>query len=111
MTIKTTGLELKTFYTDPALWADHDGLPLYWIDDIGLVVNDGDILDDADIQALADSDRIDILSGFVYAYEHLGEVATLEDYFQMWRNGLGRHAAPDRRYRATVGLHGSLLGG
>ncbi|MBA1288432.1 MULTISPECIES: hypothetical protein [Pseudomonas] len=111
MTLKTTGLELKTFYTDPTLWNGRDGQPLYWIDDIGLVVNDGDVLDNADIPTLADTDHIDILSGFVYAYEHLGEVATLEDYFQMWRNGLGRSAAPDRRYRAAVGLQGSLLGG
>jgi hypothetical protein len=94
MTVKTTGLELKTFYTDLAVWNDHDGQPLYWVDDIGLAVNDDSILDDADIPTLADSDQVDILSGFVYAYEHLGEVATLEDYFQRWRGlkGLDKRA-------------------
>lgn len=86
MTIQTTGRELKRFYTDPQLWNSEDGQPLYWLDDIGLALNDGDILEDADIPALADGDQVHILTGFVYAYEHLGEVATLASYFHRWRN-------------------------
>jgi hypothetical protein len=109
MTVKTTGLELKTFYTDLAVWNDHDGQPLYWVDDIGLAVNDDSILDDADIPTLADSDQVDILSGFVYAYEHLGEVATLEDYFQRWRGNHHDNVGPGHRYRKQDGIQGSLL--
>ena len=113
MTISTTGLELKCFYTDAAMWSDRDGLPLYWVDGIGLAINGRDILDDADILALADSDRVHILSGFVYAYEHLGEVATLEQYFRLWRSGLNLLCtAPFAASRPTHrGVLGSLLGG
>lgn len=110
MTIRTSGLELKAFYADPSLWAGPEGQPLYWVDGVGLAINGGDILDDADIPALADTDQVDILTGFVYAYEHLGEVTTLEAYFQCWRNGLAHPPLPAYSHRQAAGLLGSLLG-
>jgi hypothetical protein len=56
-------------------WPSHDGTPLYWVDDIGLAIN-GAVADEAPkIQALQDNDQAQILSGFVYSYENLGEVA------------------------------------
>lgn len=89
MSIKTTGLELKSFYADPDAWSSHDGKPLYWVDDIGLAINGAVADEDPKIQALQDSDEVQILSGFVYSYENLSEVATLEEYFNIWQRSLG----------------------
>lgn len=89
MPVKTTGFELKSFYADPEVWSSHDGRPRYWIDDIGLVINGAETDEDCIIQTLEDSDEVQILSGFIYSYENLSEVATLEDYFKIWQQSLG----------------------
>lgn len=89
MPTRTTGSELKSFYADPDAWFSHDGKPLYWVDDISLTIN-GVVADEyPNIQALHNGDEVQILSGFVYSYESLSEVATLEDYFNIWRRSLG----------------------
>ncbi|MHC8408783.1 hypothetical protein ACYZTR_01050 [Pseudomonas sp. Hz4] len=86
--MKINGLALKSFYADAQVWSGQDGKPLYWIDDISLVVNGLEIVEDSSIQLLHDDDDVQILTGNIYSYEDLGEVATLADYFKRWQQKL-----------------------
>ncbi|MHC8336762.1 hypothetical protein [Pseudomonas sp. HLT2-19-2] len=86
--MKINGLALKSFYADAQVWLGQDGKPLYWIDDISLVVNGLEIVEDSSIQLLHDDDDVQILTGNIYSYEDLGEVATLADYFKRWQQKL-----------------------
>ncbi|MFI7802137.1 hypothetical protein PSFL_32390 [Pseudomonas sp. DD1] len=88
MPMKTNGLALKSFYADAQVWSGQDGKPLYWIDNISLAVNGLEIAEDSSIQMLHDDDDVQILTGNIYSYEDLGEVATLAEYFKRWQRNL-----------------------
>jgi len=89
MSTKTTGFALKSFYAEPTVWLNHDGRPLYWIDDIRLTINGSEVDDELCIQDLKDSDEVIILEGTIFSYQNLSEVMSLERYFKIWQRSLG----------------------
>lgn len=87
MGAKTTGAELKAFYTDPKAWGeDAEGKSKYWCEDVTLLVNGEEKGDEFSIHDhLKDADQVKILSGWVYSTESTEDCASFDSRFRKWR--------------------------
>ncbi|MBI6883100.1 hypothetical protein [Pseudomonas putida] len=85
MATKTNGAELKAFYADGEFWPNSDDSPLgIFHEETALQVN-GQIIDDAEITDLNDTDSVTILSGVVYDENDRSFEMSFEAYFKKWR--------------------------
>ncbi|MEZ6723129.1 hypothetical protein [Pseudomonas aeruginosa] len=77
MSIKTTGIELKSFWKDDSVWPDDS-----YVDGLYLKVN-GQDADSEDIEALNDADQVVIEDGYFCDANDDGE--SLLTVFKRWR--------------------------
>lgn len=87
MATKTNGLEFKRFHEDDDFWnIEVDGVNReYWYDDTVYKVNGVEAQDSIEIDNIEDSDRVDIISGWVYSDDPKVNVISLESFFKKWR--------------------------
>lgn len=78
MTVKTTGAEFKRYYSDEKAWP-----PGQYHDDSQITV-DGVHSEEADLSAVADTDEIVIVCGWVFPADE-GRAIELETHFKKWR--------------------------
>lgn len=88
MVTKTTGAELKRFYSDTKFWPEHeaDGENGPWHEDECIDV-DGEVYPpDADIMKIADDAMVRVDGGVVSGARFKdGEGPSFEGYFKRWR--------------------------
>lgn len=87
MGAKTTGAELKAFYSDPKAWGeDAAGNSKYWCEDVTLLVNGEEKGEGFSIlDHLKDTDQVKILSGWVYSNDNTEECAGFDSRFRKWQ--------------------------
>lgn len=77
MSAKTTGIEFKRFYNDPAFWPDG----AYHDDDV--VIVDGVEHEDLDLDKIPDNAKVVIECGVVFFPG--GEMVAFDTYFRRWK--------------------------
>lgn len=79
MTVKTTGAEFKSFYSDPFYWPEDA-----YHEDAEIMV-DGVEDDGGDLSLIADISQVTITGGAVLNVTCQGDSPSLEVYFKRWR--------------------------
>ncbi len=82
MTVKTNGAEFKAFYADPLSWPGPDGETYH--DDTQILVN-GQAIEDIDVTALADTDNVAIVGGFIVSSDARIHGRALDAHFRAWK--------------------------
>lgn len=78
MPTKTTGSEIKKFYSDPAFWPDNA-----WHEDELLLVDGAELSPDSDISSIPDAALVTVEGGIVLGLP--GDEPSFETHFRRWR--------------------------
>lgn len=88
MATKTTGAELKAFYSDDQYWrkTPDSGSDDVWHEDLVLVVNGAEVDDHFSIEDdLKNDDQVTIVDGFVTSNIAGFKEVSFESFFKAWR--------------------------
>ena len=79
MTVKTTGAELKSFYSDETFW-----MKGVWHEDERITINGIVLTGAVDVDSILDADVVTIKDGYM-ANEKYEKLGTFENFFKKWR--------------------------